>query len=66
VKVDDESWVKWNDIPLGTNWHTAYVHDYDNANTMVEYGLSTGAHTVTIAYREGGTKLDTIWLELVR
>ena len=65
VKVDSENWVKWNDIPLSTDWHTAYVHDYDNDNTVVEYDLSTGAHTLTIAYREGGTKLDTIALELV-
>jgi hypothetical protein len=32
VKMDGESWIKWNGIPLGTSWHPAYVHDYDNDN----------------------------------
>ena len=51
---------------MGTSWHTAYVHDYDNDNELVEYDLSKAAHTVTVAYREGGTKLDTIGLELIQ
>jgi hypothetical protein len=66
VKMDGESWIKWNGIPLGTSWHTAYVHDYDNDNTVVEYDLSKAAHTVTVAYREDGAELDTIELELVQ
>ena len=42
------------------------MYDYDNDNTVVEYDLSIATHTVTIAYREDGTRLDTIALELVQ
>jgi hypothetical protein len=58
VRVDTGAWIKWNAIPLGTSWHWAPVHNADAGNAVVEFNLAAGSHTLEIAYREDGTKLD--------
>ena len=60
VRVDGGSWVNWNNIPPGTAWHWDDVHNAAASNSTVTYSLAAGAHTVTFAYREDGTKLDRL------
>jgi M6 family metalloprotease-like protein len=54
IRVDGGSWVTWND---NATVSTAWIW-----NTLASFTLSTGSHTITIAYREGGTKLDKLIL----
>src|SRR5690606_22101886 len=54
VRIDGGSWFNWNNIaPGSTSW------TWDDVNT---YNLSTGSHTVTVAYREDGAQLDKLYL----
>lgn len=54
LKMDNGTFATWNGITNSSSW------------TWVKYptsfGLTAGSHTLTIAYREDGTKLDKIWL----
>jgi hypothetical protein len=61
VKMDSGSWVLWNDIyytagNAGYGWDS--VHDDQNLDAPVTYSLSAGSHTLEIAYRETGLKMD--------
>jgi hypothetical protein len=57
VKMDGGSAIKWNGIPLGSAWHWVQVKA-DGSSTASHFTLANGAHTLKIAYREDGTKLD--------
>jgi len=57
VRIDDGMWTDWNNIPIGAAWHWDDVH---NATAAVTYTLATGSHTLTIAYREDGARLDRL------
>ncbi|NQX58654.1 heparin lyase I family protein [Paenibacillus qinlingensis] len=50
-KIDNGSWVVWYAPSVSSNWQTL---------TKTITGLSSGNHTVTIAYREGNMKLDSL------
>jgi hypothetical protein len=51
-RIDGGTWVSWNvDADVSTVWQW---------NSVTALTLSAGSHTLTIAYREGGTKLDRI------
>ena len=55
-RVDNGKWIKWwEDIILGEQfaWNTAPGGAVD---------LTAGSHTITLAYREGGTQLDKLLL----
>jgi polygalacturonase len=60
VRVDGGAWVNWNDIDPGTAWHWADVTDDAAANALVTRSLSAGSHTLTVAYREDGARLDRL------
>jgi hypothetical protein len=60
VRVDGGRWIKWNEIPLGSTWHWAPVHDSDAGDGVVVFSLSAGSHTLTVAYREDGTRIDRL------
>lgn len=60
VMMDDGSWIRWNEIQSSSNWVWDEVHDSDNGNQVVNFFLSAGSHTLKIAYREDGTKLDKL------
>ncbi len=62
VRMDSGSWVKWNNIAIGSSWHWDQVHNADNGNQVVSFNLSSGNHTLTIGYREDGTYLDKLYL----
>ncbi len=51
ISVDGGSWLNWNGIAASTTW------TWDDIGS---YALNAGQHTLTVAYREDGTKLDKI------
>jgi len=52
VKIDNGSWFAWNDdAAVSTSWKW---------NLVTTPTLSAGAHTLTFAYREDGSRLDRI------
>ena len=58
-------WVRFNGIPLGEYWHSVLVHSNDDNNTVVEWTLAPGTHTLEIAYREAGAQVDTVVIQPV-
>ena len=60
VRVDNGAWTDWNDITAGSAWHWANVTDDTNSDAPVLAGLSAGTHTIAVAYREDGAKLDRV------
>ncbi len=60
VRMDGGSWVKWNGVTRTTQWKWDKVHDSDDSSNTVVYNLSAGQHTLEIAYREDGAKLDQV------
>jgi hypothetical protein len=61
VRMDAAAtFINWNGIPAGTAWHWAPVHDSTNGNQVVQFNLTAGTHTLELAYREDGTKLDRV------
>jgi hypothetical protein len=59
LQVDDGPWIQWNDIPAGAGWHWAELVD-DRASRAPTFDLAAGSHTLTVAYREDGAKLDRL------
>jgi hypothetical protein len=57
LKMDNGSAIKWNGMPLGNTWHWVQVKA-DGVSTPAQFSLATGSHTLKVAYREDGTKLD--------
>lgn len=53
VRMDNGSWFNWNNITTSSSW------TWDDCQS---YTLSAGNHTLTIAYREDGARLDKILL----
>jgi hypothetical protein len=58
VRVDAGPWVLWNVTPTGATWHWADVRDGAGPVTV---NLAAGApHTLVVAYREDGARLDRV------
>jgi O-glycosyl hydrolase len=62
LKMDDGSWIMWNNITGNATWQWDDVHDSNNGNTVVSYQLTQGSHTLIICYREDGAGLDKLYL----
>jgi hypothetical protein len=64
VRMDSGTWTQWNDIytRVGAVWGWDAVHDSPAANVLVTYTLTAGTHTLEIAYREDGLKIDRFLL----
>jgi Zn-dependent metalloprotease len=61
VRIDTGAWMTWNGIPLGASWHWDDVHNGGTASTPATlFNLTAGNHTLELAYREDGTKLDRV------
>ena len=62
VKVDQSPWSQWNNLSanMNTDWQWDDVHDSQMpANgAKTSYMLTQGMHTLTVAYRESGGRLD--------
>jgi hypothetical protein len=55
-------WIRFNDIEDGIAWHWDEVHSSDHNNQVVQVTLPAGAHTLEIARREDGAKVDAIMI----
>jgi hypothetical protein len=63
VRIDGSStWYQWNNIEPGGNWHWDEVHDSEHGDTVVDFNLAAGSHTLDFAYREDGTRLDKVYI----
>lgn len=60
VRMDGGSWIKWNEIALGENWHWDFVHNDTTPTQATTFSLSAAAHTLCVAYREDDTRLDVL------
>jgi hypothetical protein len=60
IRVDTGGWIRWNDIPKGNQWIWDDVHDSDNGGVAQDFVLTAGSHTVEMAYREQGARLDKL------
>jgi hypothetical protein len=61
IRIDSSAWINWNDIHprignAGYAWDSE--HDDANADAPVNHTLTAGNHTLEIAYRENGLKMD--------
>jgi arabinoxylan arabinofuranohydrolase len=54
LKMDDGSFAMWNNIAGSSSWIWTY--------SPTRYNLDVGTHTLTIAYREDGARLDKLWI----
>jgi hypothetical protein len=59
VRMDSGSWIKWNEIKLGSSWHWDFVHN-DVSTAAITFPLTADDHSLCVAYRESGTKLDLL------
>jgi hypothetical protein len=59
--VDGGAFVRWNDILRTSSWQWDEVHNSDAGNAVMVYTLSAGSHTIVIANREDGTRLDKLY-----
>ncbi len=61
VSVDGGSFVRWNDIPQSSTWAWDDVHNSDAGGATMVYSLASGSHTIEIANREDGVRLDKLY-----
>jgi hypothetical protein len=61
VRMDGGAWISWNDMPFNSAWHWDRVHP-PATTTPSSFSLAAGAHTLQVAYREDGAKLDVMVL----
>jgi hypothetical protein len=62
VRLDGGTWLQWNNITPGADWHWEPVHDTGAMDAVKLYDLKAGQHTLNFAYRESGTDLDQFLL----
>lgn len=64
VKVDDGEWIKWNGLTLSTSWVWDRVHHWEQGedNVLKSFDLTEGKHTLYIAQRENGVRLDQLYI----
>jgi hypothetical protein len=53
-------WVRFNGLDAPSGWAWDEVHSNDHDNTVVNWTLTAGEHTLEIAKREDGTYLDAV------
>ena len=61
VRIDTGSWIQWNDVfpRIGNaGWAWDNVHDTVMGNSQPTFSLGAGNHTLDVAYRESGLKID--------
>ncbi len=55
------TWVQWNNnTPFTSAWTWVIVHDTAQGETNMLWPLSAGNHTLELAYREDGARLDKL------
>ena len=63
-RVDEGTWINWNDWDTAGEWLWREFTDNDNGNVAVPFVLGIGNHTIDIAYREDGAGLDKLHLTI--
>jgi hypothetical protein len=56
----EDGWVNTNPMDSGDTWHWDEIHNDQQDDNVVHFTLSAGQHTLEIAKREDGAKLDAI------
>jgi len=56
----EDGWVNTNPMDSGDIWHWDEIHNDQQDDNVVHFTLSAGQHTLEIAKREDGTRLDAI------
>jgi hypothetical protein len=56
----NNGWIRYNGIPLGDAWHWDDIHNDEDGSIPVQFILTSGIHTLDIAWREDGALLDAI------
>jgi hypothetical protein len=60
VRIDNNPWINWNTIKLGSSWHWDSLH-LNNSTTPLTFAFNEqDVHTICVAYREDGAKLDSL------
>lgn len=59
-RVDGGTWYNWNNWNTAATWQWLPVSDSDNGNTLIKWDLLAGVHTIDVAYREDGARLDKL------
>jgi hypothetical protein len=54
--MDNGSWINWNNIAMGENWHWDFVHNDSNPTQATTFSLTAATHTLCVAYREDDTR----------
>lgn len=62
VRMNGGSWIEWRNLPLGTTWRWDDVHNSQAGGAVATFNLAAGNHTLDIAYREGGARLDRLFI----
>lgn len=60
LRFDDGAWIQWNDIAHLDQWHWVDVRPFEQRTDRYLFPLAAGHHTLRIAYRELGAKLDKL------
>jgi hypothetical protein len=55
-----DGWVNTNPMDAGDTWHWDEIHNDQQDDNVVHFTLSAGQHTLEIAKREDGAKLDAV------
>jgi hypothetical protein len=55
-----DGWVNTNPMDGGDTWHWDEIHNDQQDDNVVHFTLSAGQHTLEIAKREDGAKLDAV------
>ncbi len=58
--VDGGTAIQWNNLPGAGAWTWYELRDTDAADAIVDLDLAAGPHTIAIAYREEGARIDKI------
>ncbi len=66
VRVDDGEWIRWNKFNSGiSGFAWAQVGEWDssqNKSLPVDFSLSKGNHTLSIAWRQTGVRVDKVFV----
>lgn len=64
IRVDEGTWYPWNDWNTASTWQWLPFTDNNNGNTLLKFTLTPGNHTIDIAYREDGARIDKLHLTI--
>ena len=62
IRVDNQNWIKWNDLPLSSGFVWDDIHDSDLDGEGIKFNFTTGLHTLEVAYREDGAGIDKFYI----